>query len=74
MRTREAKIHNTKINLYEKLLQELCEKFDGAEFYIKERIEELCSEKKLSAEGNSFVLFVYERLWQLVVKQCLCLL
>ena len=54
MRTREAKI-----NLYEKLLQELCEKFDGAEFYIKERIEELCSEKKLSAEEVTHLFYLF---------------
>ena len=45
MHTREAKI-----NVYEIVLQELCEKFSGAEVYIKERTEELCSENKLSVE------------------------
>ena len=40
MRTREAKMNNTKINVYKKILQKLCEKFNGAEGYIKERIEE----------------------------------
>ena len=59
MRTREAKMSNTKINLYKKLLQELCEKFDGAEFYIKERIEELCSEKKLSAEEVTHLFYLF---------------
>ena len=43
-------MNNTKINLYKKVLQELCEKFNGAEGCIKERIEELCSENKLSVE------------------------
>ena len=40
----------TKLNVYKKVLQEVCEKFRGAEQYIKERIEVLCSESKLSAE------------------------
>ena len=50
LRTREAKLNNTKVNVYKKVLQELCEKFNGAEAYIKERIDELCSENKLSVE------------------------
>ena len=50
VRTREAKMNNIKMNVYKKVLQELCEKFNGAEVYIKERIEELCSENKLSVE------------------------
>ena len=41
---------NTKLNVYKKVLQEVCEKFNGTEQYIKERIEVLCSESKLSAE------------------------
>ena len=43
-------MNNTKINVYKKVLLKLCEKFNGAEAYIKERIEELCSENKLSVE------------------------
>ena len=55
--TREAKMNKTKINVYKKVLQELCEKFNGAEAYIKERIEELCSENKLSV-GEVTYLFM----------------
>ena len=29
---------NTKLNVYKNVLQEVCEKFNGAEEYIKERI------------------------------------
>ena len=50
MRTREAKINNTKLSVYKKVLRELYEKFDGVEVYIKERIKELSSEKKLLAK------------------------
>ena len=49
---------NTKLNVYKIVLQEVCEEFNGAEEYIKKRIEELCNEKKnISRRGN---LFVYE--------------
>ena len=55
MRTREAKMNNTKINVYKKVLQELCEKFNGAEAYIKERIEGLFSEDKFSVEETTYL-------------------
>ena len=41
---------NTKLNVSKKVSQEVCKKFNGAEQYIKERIEVLCSESKLSAK------------------------
>ena len=41
-------MNRTKLNVYKKVLQEACEKFNGAEQYIKEIIEELCSGGKLS--------------------------
>ena len=44
---------NTKLNIYEIVLQEVCEKFNGAQEYIKKRIQELCNEKKIiSRRGN----------------------
>ena len=48
---------NTKLNDYEIFWQEVCQKFNGTEKYIKEGIEETCNEKKISRRGN---LFVYE--------------
>ena len=44
-----------KLNVYKIALQEVCEKFNGAEEYIKKRIEELCNEKKLSAEEVTYL-------------------
>ena len=41
---------NTKLNVYKNVLLEVWEKFNVAEPYIKERIEELCSESKLSID------------------------
>ena len=49
---------NTKLNVYKIVLQEVCEKFSGAEEYIKKRIEELCDEKKIISRRGK--LFVYE--------------
>ena len=55
VRTRKAKMNNTKINVSKKVLRELCEKFNGAEVYIKERIEELFNENKLSVEEVTYL-------------------
>ena len=46
---------NAKLNVSKKVLQEVCEKFNGAEQYIKERIEVLCNESKLSAEEVTYL-------------------
>ena len=46
-------MNNTKINIYKKVLREVCEKFNDVEAFVKERIEELCNEKKIiSRRGN----------------------
>ena len=42
---------NTKLNVYKIVLQEVCEEFNGAEEFIKKRIEELCNEKKYQQKG-----------------------
>ena len=48
---------NTRIIIYKKVLQEVCEKFNGVEAFVKERIEELCNEKKLSAEEVTYLVY-----------------
>ena len=53
----KANMNNTKINIYKKVLQEVCEKFNDTEAFAKERIEELCNEKKLSAEEVTYLVY-----------------
>ena len=43
-------MNNAKLNVYKKVFQEVCEKFDGAKEFIRDRIEEICSNGKLSVE------------------------
>ena len=50
-------MNNTKIIIYKKVLQEVCEKFNDVETFVKERIEELCNEKKLSAEEVIYLVY-----------------
>ena len=49
-------MNHTKISIYKKVLQEVCEKFNDAEAFVGERIEELCNEKKLSAEEVTYLI------------------
>ena len=48
-------MNNTKLNVYKKVLQELCEKYSRAAACIKERIEELCSENKLLVKEVAYL-------------------
>ena len=50
----KANMNNARLNAYKKVLQEVCEKFNGAEQYIKERFEELYS-RKLSVEEITYL-------------------
>ena len=52
----KVNMNNTKLYVYKKFLQEVCEKFNGAEQYNKDRIEELCSESKLSVDEVIYLL------------------
>ena len=53
MQTSEANMNSTRVIIYKKILQEVCEKFNGVGAFVKERIEELCNEKKIiSRRGN----------------------
>ena len=48
-------MNSTRVIIYKKVLQEVCEKFNDVEAFVKERIEELCNEKKLSAEEVTYL-------------------
>ena len=54
----KANMSDTKLNVYKKVLQDVCEKFNGVEQYIQERIKELYSESQLSVD--EIKLFVHE--------------
>ena len=57
MRTSDANLNSTGVIIYKKILQEVCEKFNSVEAFAKERIEELCNEKKLSAEEVTYWIY-----------------
>ena len=59
-------MNNAKFNVYKKVLQEVCEMFDGAKEFIRDKIKEICSDEKLSVE--EVTKFVYKRLRQLLLK------
>ena len=49
-------MNNLKSKVYKKVLKEVTEKYDGAEDFINNRIDEICSQEKLSAEEVIYVL------------------
>ena len=51
----KVNVNNTKINTYKEILQEVCEKFNNAEAFVRETFEELFNEKKLSAEEVTYL-------------------
>ena len=51
----KAKMNNTKLNIYKKVPQGVCKKFDGAKDFIKDKIEEICSNGKLSVEKVTYL-------------------
>ena len=51
-------MNSVKLNVYKKVLQEVCEKFDGVDEFTKDKIEEICCNEKLSMErGHLFCLW-----------------
>ena len=47
---KKSNTNNVKLNVYKKVLQEVCKKFYGAEEFIRDKIEEYCNNEKLSVE------------------------
>ena len=43
-------MNKIKIKVYKEVLKEICEKYDGEEDFLNDRIEEICSHEKLSTE------------------------
>ena len=46
MRTSNTNMNSMRAIIHEKVLREICEKFNVVGAFVKERIEELCNEKK----------------------------
>lgn len=43
-----------RIKVYLRIHREICEKYDGVEHLINDKIEKICSHEKLSQEENYF--------------------
>ena len=50
-------MNNLKIKVYKRVLKEVSEKYEGAEDFINSRIEEICSQEKLSVEEVIYFLY-----------------
>ena len=49
-------MNNIKVKVYKKILKEVAEKYDGAEDFINNRIDEIRSQEELSAEKVIYFL------------------
>ena len=52
-------MNNAKIKVYKKVLKEICEKYDGAEIFVNDRIEEICSHEKSFGEELTYFLVMF---------------
>ena len=43
-------MNKIKFNVCKRVLHEVCEKFDGAEEFVKQKIEEICCQERFSVE------------------------
>ena len=59
---------NIKINIYKKVLQEVCEKFNDAEAFVRERIEELCNKKNYQQKRLTYWFIMIITTFKLFVK------
>ena len=51
----KANTNSSKLNLYKKVLQEVCEKFSWAKEFIRDKIEKIRSNEKLSVEEVTYL-------------------
>ena len=59
-------MNNLKVKVYKTILKEVSEKYEGIEEFINSKIEEICSQEKLS--GEEVIYFLYFLFWLLAVK------
>ena len=49
-------MNNIKVKVYKKMLKEISEKYEGSQDFINNRIDEICSQEKFSAEEVIYFL------------------
>ena len=52
-------MNNLKIKIYKRVLKDTSEKYEGAEEFINGRIDEICSQEKLSVEELIYLLYIF---------------
>ena len=52
-------MNNLNIKIYKRVLKDALEKYEGAEEFINGRIDEICSQEKLSVEELIYLLYIY---------------
>ena len=55
-------MNNIKVKVYKKVLKEISENYEGTEDFINSRIDETCSQEKLSVEQVIYFLVSFLQL------------
>ena len=59
-------MNHIKVNVYKKVMKKIAEKSDGAEDFIKNRIDEICCQERLSAKAAivfMLTFYIYFLCW-----------
>ena len=59
-------MNHIKVNVYKKVMKKIAEKSDGAEDFIKNRIDEICFQETLSAKAAivfMLTFYIYFLCW-----------
>ena len=59
-------MNNLKVKVYQTILKEVSQKYEEVEEFINSKIEEICSQEKLS--GEEVIYFLCFLVWLLAVK------
>ena len=54
-------MNNINVKVYKKVIKEVTETYEGAESFINNRVDEICSQGKLSAEGVIYFLVSFQQ-------------
>ena len=52
-------MNGIKVSVYKNVLKKICDKYNGPEDFINEKIEEICSHGTLSVKGVIYILLAF---------------
>ena len=56
----EKSMKKTKVEIYQEVLRDVSQNFQGTKKFIKQRIQEICNRKKISVKKAIYFSYVYK--------------